>query len=151
MFGRKLTIGTAFAVMLSLINPALAQLDLRRNLTVEVKGLVNQEGSVCFKLFSRSRGFPKSDEGVLKKECKPIANLPLVIEFSDLQAGSYALAIFHDANDDRVLNSRLFGIPIEGYGFSNDAPAKTGPAKFEDAIFVLGGSNMKIEITMQYL
>jgi uncharacterized protein (DUF2141 family) len=36
--------------------------------------------------------------------------------------GDYALAVYHDENDDHDFNRTALGLPAEGYGFSNDAP-----------------------------
>ena len=45
------------------------------NLTVEVTNLRNQEGNVCFKLFSGSEGFPNDDDSALQRTCVAIDNL----------------------------------------------------------------------------
>lgn len=70
--------------------------------------------------------------------------------FENLPYGNYAIAIYHDRNADQRLNRGLFGMPEEGYGFSNDAPANFGPADFEDAVFVLEGTDTAIQIKMRY-
>jgi uncharacterized protein (DUF2141 family) len=127
------------------------------NLTVQVVGLRNQEGNVCFKVFNGSRGFPDDNDSAVQRQCVAIAeNLPenpedpFSITFSDLNAGSYAVAIYHDRNSDEQLNRGTFNLPLEGYGFSNDAPARNGPADYEDAVFVLGISGSAIQIQMRY-
>jgi uncharacterized protein (DUF2141 family) len=38
-------------------------------------------------------------------------------EFSDIKPGKYAIAVIHDENCNGELDSNLFGIPTEGYGF----------------------------------
>jgi uncharacterized protein (DUF2141 family) len=136
-------------------------------LTVEVANLRNQEGNVCFKLFSGSDGFPNDDDSALQRTCVAIDSLtesnetaigsasenttPLFrYTFENLAVGNYAIAIYHDRNSDERLNRTLFGIPAEGYGFSNDAPANFGPAKFDDAVFALQEPNSTIQIRMRY-
>lgn len=128
---------------------AQSELNFAAQLTVTVEGLASQEGNVCFKVFSGSQGFPNEDDNAVVKSCMAIAEMPLSVTFEDLTVGNYAVAIYHDANGDEMLNRGLFGMPTEGYGFSNDAIARTGPASYEDAMILVGG-NTAITISMQY-
>jgi uncharacterized protein (DUF2141 family) len=129
---------------------ASAQLSLRGDLTVAVEALESQSGNVCFKLFAGSQGFPNDDDSAVLKQCVPIEEIPLTMTFDDLAFGNYALAVYHDANEDGVMNRNALGMPSEGYGFSNDAPATTGPAQFQDAMFLIAGSETTIQLTMRY-
>ena len=70
--------------------------------------------------------------------------------FENLPYGNYAIAIYHDRNSNERLNRGLFGMPEEGYGFSNDAPANLGPADFDDAVFALDSTDTTIHIKMRY-
>jgi uncharacterized protein (DUF2141 family) len=56
----------------------------------------------------------------------------LVLTFPGLSAGEYAVQLFHDENGDGQMGTNLFGIPTEGFGFSNAARASFGPPKFAD-------------------
>ena len=51
----------------------------------------------------------------------------------DLPSGNYAVGIFHDVNGNNRLDTNLFGVPKEQYGFSNDASGRFGPPSFDDA------------------
>lgn len=42
---------------------------------------------------------------------------------------------YHDEDGDRVYDRNFFGIPEEGYAFSNDAHETFGPPSFSDAAF----------------
>lgn len=127
-----------------------ANISLSGDLTVAVDAINSQEGNVCFKLFAGSQGFPNEDESAVLKQCVPVAEVPLTITFEDLAFGNYALAVYHDANTDGVMNRNALGMPSEGYGFSNDAPAITGPAQFADAMFLIAGPDTDIQLTMRY-
>jgi uncharacterized protein (DUF2141 family) len=52
-------------------------------------------------------------------------------------AGTYANSVFHDENDDGVLNTNFIGMPHEGYGFSNNHTYATHPASFEESHFTI--------------
>jgi uncharacterized protein (DUF2141 family) len=143
------------------------QLDVQSNaqltgaLTIEVSGLNSQEGNVCFKVFSGSTGFPNSNESAVQRACVAIAQSSsessdesstslFTYTFENLPFNTYAVAVYHDRNGDEQLNRGAFGMPSEGYGFSNDAPANLGPASYGDAAFLLAGTNTTIQITMRY-
>lgn len=65
-------------------------------------------------------------------------------------AGTYAIAVYHDENNDRDFNRTLIGLPDEGYGFSNDAPALVGLPSFDDAKFDVPEDGRRLEIRMRY-
>lgn len=58
----------------------------------------------------------------------------------ELPPGTYAIGIFHDINLNNKMDSNFLGIPVEQFGFSNNARALFGRPDFEDAAFVLKGS-----------
>lgn len=51
-----------------------------------------------------------------------------------LPQGSYAIACFHDENDNDKLDRAFSGFPTEAYGFSNDARGVFGPPDLEDQL-----------------
>ncbi len=154
----KLKISILFgAVCSSLLVSAVARAQLMGNITVEVQGLRTQEGNICFKIFNGSQGFPNNNDRAVRRECVVIAqnlpkepNQPFTRTFEKLEPGTYAIAIYHDSNGDEQLNRGALGMPTEGYGFSNNAAAVTGPPDYAEAVFVVVGSDTTIPIRMQY-
>ena len=128
-----------------------AKANFQGNLTVQIDGLKNTEGQVCVSIFANSQGFPSNSDRVLKRQCTKIADNSLEVTFNNLQAGSYAVAVIHDQNQDQILNRNNLGMPIEGFGFSRNPEVRTSPPKFRDAAFVLAGPNTVIQIQLKYL
>jgi len=62
----------------------------------------------------------------------PVNDSILYCTFSPPE-GIYAAAIYHDENEDNTLNTRIFGIPVEGVGFSGEFESKVKPPDFEQA------------------
>jgi len=60
----------------------------------------------------------------------------------------YSVAVYHDVNDNEKLDTNLFGVPTEPYGFSNNARSKWGAPKYDVARFELNQStkNMVIQV-----
>jgi uncharacterized protein (DUF2141 family) len=64
--------------------------------------------------------------------------------YSGLMPGRYAIRAFHDVDGDGALDTNPFGIPIEPFGFSNNAKGAMGPPKWDDAGFDLApGRNVQ--------
>ena len=62
--------------------------------------------------------------------------------------GEYAVAVVYDKNKNGELDTGLFRIPKEEIGFSNNAKSKFGPAKWDDARFLLTDSGANIDIKL---
>ena len=71
----------------------------------------------------------------------------VVVTFSNLVSGTYAVSVLHDENGDQQINQGSFGIPTEGFGFSRNPAIRTGAPDFADAaVFVLGETTTQIEL-----
>lgn len=64
--------------------------------------------------------------------------------------GVYAVQAFHDENDNLDLDRTVLGWPKEGMGFSNDAPMRFGPPRFEDAAIDVGVDGGTTRLRLRY-
>jgi uncharacterized protein (DUF2141 family) len=71
-------------------------------------------------------------------------------EFSDILPGKYAIAVIHDENYNGKLDSNMFGIPKEGYGFSSGAEVTLSAPSFSDAVFLYDGGVLEMSISLSY-
>lgn len=122
----------------------------KSKITLTIDGFKNKNGQVCASLFASNKGFPSNGDDAIKSGCVSITEVPVVMNFDNLQPGSYAIAVIHDANNDKTANRNALGIPTEGFGFSKNPTILTGPPKFSDAAVVVAGENTKINIKLQY-
>ena len=53
--------------------------------------------------------------------------------FSGVPRGRYAVKSFADENGNARLDTNLIGLPVERYGFSNNARGRMGPPAFDAA------------------
>lgn len=145
--------------------PANADFPANGSLTVQINGLENTDGQVCFNLYDSSTGFPNSPEAVIAKQCvaalqspaeqttvapddmASTESSPLSVTFPDLSIGTYAVSVLHDENGDEQINQGTFGIPTEGFGFSRNPVIQAGaPDFYETALFVFGSTTTEIEM-----
>ncbi len=100
-------------------------------------------------LFDDEKTFLK-EEGRIQEIRVKSKNLEATANFTNLETGTYAVAIYHDENDNGEMDTNMLGIPTEGYGFSNEAQGFMGPPKFKDAAFTLEAPKRKITVKVQY-
>lgn len=99
-------------------------------LKVHIKGFESNKGMLMLEVLTPQK---KS----VKRLVQPIINKQVVIELNDLSAGQYSVRVFHDENDNRKLDTGLFGIPKEAWGMSNNVKAVMGPPDFNESLFWL--------------
>ena len=115
-------------------------------LTVDITGLQSGEGQVRIALFDSKETFLQKP---LKSSVVAIENFQSHWQLKGVSAGSYALAVYQDRNNNGQLDRNLVGIPLEPYGFSNNARGILGPPSFEDARFQVTGSKVRIEVQVK--
>mgnify|MGYP002631226291 CR=1 FL=1 len=102
------------------------------SLTVEVKNVPNNKGSIYVGLFRQQDKWPEYGKQYKGKVVSAVKG-KTIVTFTDLPAGKYALAVYHDENKNNKLDKNIFGVPIEIYGFSNNARATFSAPDFSDA------------------
>lgn len=118
------------------------------DLTVRVVNLENNKGLVQLGLYNTVSRFPEVGETFKMVRLKTKGN-QTVYTFKDLPKGSYALAIYHDENANKICDTNFFGIPKEAYAFSNNFRPRFSVPSFECCDFSLFQDKL-IEIKMIY-
>ena len=67
----------------------------------------------------------------------------------ELPAGQYGIKLFQDVDGDGKMGMNPFGMPIEPFAFSNNAPAQFGPAKWDAAKFEVSATGATQTIKLQ--
>ncbi len=103
-------------------------------LNVLVRGLVPHKNYMLyFELLNSSRK--------ALRQKKVLADKPeLTVSFENLPKGKYAVRFFQDENVNGKLDTNIFGMPTEAWGYSNDARGLMSAPKMEDALFDLTSS-----------
>jgi len=103
------------------------------SITVTVSGLRNENGYVMVALHNGETEFPGDD--AFKVQSVEVKDGSVELVFEKIPAGEYAIAVMHDENGNEELDFNSYGMPLEGYGFSNEAQGEMGPPDFSDAAF----------------
>jgi uncharacterized protein (DUF2141 family) len=129
---------------------AAASMAAAADLTITIKGVHSDAGSVLIAVYDSESSFMKPRLAKASRKAKA-AKGEVTFVIPDLPAGKYAVASYHDENDNGKLDTDAFGIPNEGYGFSNNATGFMGPARYSDAAFDFDGKTAKsIALTLNY-
>lgn len=91
----------------------------------------------------------------LKEDCPFSGEAPArygttAVTVGALPPGQYAVQAFYDENGNGRVDRALLGIPKEGVGFSNDAPIRLAPPKFDAAAFDHGPAPQLIRLKLRY-
>ena len=126
------------------IQPAAAEPGV---LEVRVTGVRSAAGHVLVAVCDQAN--------FLQETCRyggraPAAVGVVTVRITSLPPGTYAAQAFADENDNNKLDRNLFGLPIEGLGFSNDAKMRFGPPSFADAAFTIGPGGGQITFGLRY-
>lgn len=118
-------------------------------LEIDVAGLRSAKGWVRVCLSHDPRHFPDcSGDPTARRLTVPAAEAARII-VPDLPSGSYAVALIHDENGNARLD-KVFGIPKEGVGFSQNPKLSFGPPSFAAASFALDGQPVTHVVKMKY-
>jgi uncharacterized protein (DUF2141 family) len=111
-----------------------------QTLTITFKGYTEVKGNLLFRVVDE-------DNKEVKAELAVVNKLNQTVQLS-LPKGRYAISAFHDANGNKKLDKNMVGMPVEKYGFSNDARGTFGPPSLESQLFELN-SDKNISITLK--
>ena len=118
--------------------------DGSNTLKVVIKNFENTEGKARVTYFDSSEDFLKTG----KMQIVNITNKEeIIVTFENVPSATLAVSVVHDENANGELDTGVFGIPTEDYGFSNDAKGSFGPPSFEDCQFSID-QNKTIEINI---
>jgi uncharacterized protein (DUF2141 family) len=120
-----------FIIIGSMLLLSFFEISAQKKLTVIVDGFKEVKGKMILGIYN-------SDSTYMKKAYQGYAvdvtdtGLELTVE---LPEGEYAISLYHDVNENGKLDSGLYGIPVESYGFSNNAKGTRGAPGFEESKF----------------
>jgi len=148
--GAKCVAWFAALMLATIAAPASAQSPCP-GIHVKILNIKNSTGTVACALFESPDGFPNdylrtATNVMVIKIRKDQARC----DFEDIPPGTYAMAVIHDENMNGKLDANWLGIPLEGYGFSNDAKAAMGAPSFSAASFQYNGQNLDLTMRLEY-
>jgi uncharacterized protein (DUF2141 family) len=131
---------------------APAPTEATATLTIRVTGARNAKGKIGVVLFRDGKGFPSDITYAVSARQSEIdpQTLSATVVFEKLPQGVYAASVLHDENLTGKMEFDAQGIPLTGYGISNNPDTTQGPPTPEQAKFMVDKPDSAIEIKMVY-
>ena len=137
-------IAASAAICLATLSAAPA---FAADLTVNLQGLRAQTGLVKVALVDSQQAWDGKAAPVQATGAPPQGEVAQ-FTFKDLKPGRYAVMITHDENGNGKLDTNLIGMPVEGYGFSNNPRVMRKPT-WDETRFEVGADNLAINVELR--
>ncbi|RYV02754.1 hypothetical protein SOPP22_07785 [Shewanella sp. OPT22] len=98
-----------------------------------INGIKQSDGAIYVALFKGEENY-RNNLPYRAQQVNPSTHAA-DISFSRLPEGEYVIRYFHDQNSNQKMDMNLFGMPTEGFGYSNNAQPDMGPAKYQQMAF----------------
>jgi uncharacterized protein (DUF2141 family) len=127
---------TTLLLMMLASNSIYAQ-----TLTVKVHNIKPVSGNLMVGVFNSKAGFP---DVYFRGTKAQITDTVMVVTFTDLPKGKYAVSVYQDMNKNGQLDKNIFGVPKEKYGFSN----KANKPDYRESVFDFN-NDLILDITLK--
>jgi uncharacterized protein (DUF2141 family) len=118
-------------------------------LQVHITGFRNNNGTAGGVVFSSPNGWPDHRTQAIVQGGFPIAGNQALQTFQ-VPPGRYAVVVIHDENSNMKLDRNFFGIPKEGFGFSNNPRVVFSAPSFQAASAPVSCPATQLEIKLIY-
>jgi uncharacterized protein (DUF2141 family) len=123
------------------------------SIEVSIQGVTSAKGTIWGSVYIAPEGFPNDKElayTYASAHAVEAREGMLQLEFSEVPAGWFVVAILHDKDEDEELSMNRMGIPKEKYGFSQNPDSLWGPPTFDEAaVFLQAGERKQIVINIE--
>ncbi len=117
---------------------------------VTVTGARRVAGNITFTLYGDHASAFLAHRGSIALDRVMLTGTAASTCFAVSRPGVYAVAVYHDENDNHHFDRSLIGLPVEGYGFSRNATIFLAPPSFAAVRFDVGPAATKITIALRY-
>lgn len=116
----------------------------QHELTLNIGNISSTDGDILVAIYDDPSNF-LDFEAVFKTGATKAVKGSTSMVMENIPAGTYAIAIFHDVNENTELDTNWLGIPKEDVAFSKGSMKTFGPPNFEECAFTLDG-NLELDI-----
>lgn len=141
----------SFALLLIALSFLFFNFDNSQNVELTITGIRSSEGKIRIGLFKDDQTFQKETAAQnFEFEKTGLKNGEMTVQL-ELEPGIIGLSLLDDENDDSEMNYNFFGLPKEGFGFSNYYHSGFTKPVFDDFDFELNKPDQRVEIKIRYV
>ncbi len=119
-------------------------------LQVAVTGMHSTKGLVSITIYPDDSSHFLDGAYKLARQEVPVTQPTTTACFVVARPGYYAVALFHDENSNGHFDTTLFGLPAEGYGFSNNPTLYLGPPDLSRVRIAAHAGDNPVAVQMKY-
>jgi len=126
----------------------LNSFNINYSLNINIENINPSKGQLMIAVYNSKQLYMKTEKAFSKQILKLNGKNAEFIQFKDLPMGEYSVAVIHDENNNGKLDTNIFGIPTEAYGFSNNIRPKFRAANWDETKFLMNknvGLNIKLD------
>lgn len=116
--------------------------DGNNTIRIRFTNIEEASGYIGLGLYDKPETFPKPGKHKLVKRAPVKATGTVVVELTNIEDGTYAIAASHDIDGDNTFDM-LLGIPQEPFGFSNNVRHAFSAPTFDECKFEVHGGAVK--------
>ena len=120
--------------------------NLISTITLMIEGVDDPIGEIRIAIFDSENRYLENPS---LADIIPASQTKIEWQIENLAYGQYAIAVYHDKNKNGKLDTNMLGIPLEEYGFSNNARSRFGPASWSQAKFTVNERNAVHRILLE--
>jgi uncharacterized protein (DUF2141 family) len=121
-------------------------------IVADISNFENTKGTCRACLFDNAASFTGERGAPYRCVEVPVANKKVQAVFDNVPAGTYALFVLHDANNNKKMDKNFVGIPKEGYGASrNKLPFAAAPTFGDNKFAVQNNSAVRLSVRLRNL
>lgn len=117
-------------------------------LILNVKNIESTNGIIHVAVFDQSN-FLQEGKELLKTAIPVQKSQNQRVTISDLPFGTYAVAIYHDVNNNGKFDKNALGIPAEPYAFSNNPKVKWRSPTFDETKIELNAAQRSLQMELK--
>ena len=117
------------------------------DLIINVTGFDTNEGEARIALVDSEENY--NNDNNFRQKIVPVKDKKAQFIVKDIGFSEYVIKVFHDVNSNGKLDTAMFGIPLEAYGFSNNARGKFGSPDYSETVFKFTVSDQEIFIKVK--
>ncbi|MEM6378310.1 MAG: DUF2141 domain-containing protein [Bacteroidota bacterium] len=118
-------------------------------LELQLQNIKSFSGCIRIAVYDNEEAFSNDGTVVWGKVVSNINSKNISLKVDDLPFGDYAIALYHDKNDNDQIDKNTFGIPTEPYAFSNNPKVKWKQPTFEESKFHFSKTNQQIPLILK--
>ncbi len=139
---------TIFVLGILLLMEAIySQASNSTKLTIRIQGMKNKKGNLSIALYKSDANFKQEKFSYVNRIS---ADSDGVIVLDKIDYGNYGVAVYHDENENSKLDKNFIGMPVEGYGFSNNVKGSFGPPGLKETSVLMNQPETNLSIQLNY-